>query len=62
MRGESFFRTQKVERVYHRRGLTRMEAKQDVFHCIEVFYNRQRRHFMLGYRSLAEFEAISKVA
>lgn len=59
---ESFFRTLKVERVYHRRYLTREEAKQDVFHWIEVFYNRQRRHSTLGYRSPAEFEAMSKVA
>jgi putative transposase len=59
---ESFFRTLKVERVYHRRYRTREEAKQDVFQWIEVFYNRQRRHSTLGYRSPAEFEAMSKVA
>jgi len=27
-----------------------------------VFYNRQRRHSTLGYRSPAEFEAMTKVA
>jgi putative transposase len=59
---ESFFRTLKVERVYHRRYATREEAKQDVFQWIEVFYNRQRRHSTLGYRSPAEFEATQKVA
>lgn len=59
---ESFFRTLKVERVYHRRYATREEAKQDVFQWIEVFYNRQRRHSTLGYRSPAEFEAMKKVA
>ncbi len=59
---ESFFRTLKVERVYHRRYQTREEAKQDVFQWIEVFYNRQRRHSTLGYRSPAEFEAMKKVA
>lgn len=59
---ESFFRTLKVERVYHRRYQTREEAKQDVFQWIEVFYNRQRRHSTLGYRSPAEFEAMMKVA
>jgi transposase InsO family protein len=59
---ESFFRTLKVERVYHRRYRTREEARQDVFQWIEVFYNRQRRHSTLGYRSPAEFEAIMKVA
>lgn len=59
---ESFFRTLKVERVYHQRYRTREDAKQDVFQWIEVFYNRQRRHSTLGYRSPAEFEAINKVA
>lgn len=59
---ESFFRTLKVERVYHRRYLTREEARQDVFQWIEVFYNRQRRHSTLGYRTPAEFEAMLKVA
>jgi transposase InsO family protein len=59
---ESFFHTLKVELVHHRRYLTRGEARQDIFEWIEVFYNRQRRHSTLGYRSPAEFEAMSKVA
>lgn len=59
---ESFFKTLKVERVYHRRYRARDEAKQDVFQWIEVFYNRQRRHSTLGYRSPTEFEAMGKVA
>ncbi|MHB8699384.1 MAG: IS3 family transposase, partial [Sulfuricaulis sp.] len=29
---------------------------------IEVFYNRQRRHSTLGYRSPAEFEAMTNIA
>lgn len=58
---ESFFHTLKVELVHHRH-LTRDEARQDIFEWIEVFYNRQRRHSTLGYRSPAEFEAMSKVA
>ncbi len=59
---ESFFRTLKVERVYHRRYQTREEARQDVFQWVEVFYNRQRRHSTLGYRSPAEYEATMAVA
>ena len=59
---ESFFGTLKKELVHDRRYATRDEAKQDVFEWIEVFYNRQRRHSTLGYRSPAEFEAMSKVA
>lgn len=59
---ESFFGTLKKELVHHRRYLTREEAKQDIFEWIEVFYNRQRRHSTLGYRSPAEFEALTNVA
>lgn len=59
---ESFFHTLKVELVHHRRYLTRDEARQDIFEWIEVFYNRERRHSTLGYRSPAEFEAMAKVA
>ena len=59
---ESFFHTLKVELVHHRRYLTRDEARQDIFEWIEVFYNRQRRHSTLGYRSPAEFETVGKVA
>lgn len=47
---ESFFKTLKVERVYHRRYRARDEAKQDVFRST------------LGYRSPTEFEAMGKVA
>lgn len=59
---ESFFHTLKVELVHHRRYLTRDEARQDIFEWIEVFYNRQRRHSTLGYRSPTEFEMMTKVA
>lgn len=54
---ESFFGTLKRERVYHQRYATRSEATQDIFEYIEVFYNRQRRHSTLGYRSPVEIEA-----
>ena len=59
---ESFFGTLKKELVHHRRYRTREEAKQDIFEWIEVFYNRQRRHSTLGYRSPAEFETINNIA
>jgi len=59
---ESFFGTLKRELIYHRRYVTREEARQDIFEYIEVFYNRQRRHSMLGYHSSAEYEARAAVA
>lgn len=36
---------------------TRAEARTTIFEYIEVFYNRQRLHSALGYRSPAQFEA-----
>ena len=48
---ESFFATLKRERVYRRRYRSRAEARADLFDYIEVFYNRQRRHSLLGHRT-----------
>lgn len=53
---ESFFSTLKVERIHRRRYLTVEQARVDIFHYIEVFYNRKRSHSMLGYMSPLEFE------
>jgi putative transposase len=53
---ESFFGTLKMELVDDEDYRTRDEAKQSLFHYIEVFYNRQRRHSYLGYVSPVEFE------
>lgn len=53
---ESFFSTLKVERIYRRRYLTKEQARVDVFHYIEVFYNRKRSHSKLGYVSPLEYE------
>jgi transposase InsO family protein len=54
---ESFFATLKSELVHRRRYRTRAEAKRDLFEYIERFYNTERRHSALEYRSPAEFEA-----
>jgi putative transposase len=59
---ESFFGTLKAELIYHRKYETRGEAQSDIFDYIEVFYNRQRLHSALGYRSPAEFELLANVA
>jgi len=53
---ESFFHTLKTEHVYDYRYETRAEAMQSIFEYIEMFYNRQRRHSALGYRSPVSFE------
>jgi len=59
---ESFFSALKKELVHHRRFETRGQAKSEIFDYIEVFYNRQRLHSTLGYRSPVEFEEMNKVA
>ncbi len=56
---ESFFSTLKVECVYQQRYRTRDEAKHNIFEWMEVHYNRQRRHSTLGFRSPAQFEAMT---
>jgi len=53
---ESFFHTLKTELIHHRRFETREQAKQEIFEYIEVFYNRQRKHSTLGYRTPVEFD------
>jgi len=59
---ESFFKTLKVERVYHRKYRTRDEAQADIFQYIEVFYNRLRRHSAIGYHSPVDFEMLRVAA
>ncbi len=59
---ESFFHTLKTELTHHRRYQTREEARRDIFEYIEVFYNRQRLHSSLGYKSPAEFESEFRLA
>lgn len=54
---ESFFATLKTELVHHRSYQTRQEAQREIFEFIEVFYNRQRLHAALDYRSPADFES-----
>ena len=53
---ESFFHSLKVEQVHHDDYHTRDEARSVVFDYIEVFYNRQRRHSSLGYKSPINYE------
>jgi len=43
-----FFHTLKTELVRHENYRSRTEAKASIFGCIEVFYDRQRRHSHIG--------------
>ncbi|CAM3947933.1 Integrase catalytic domain-containing protein [Deinococcus frigens] len=53
---ESFFATLKTELELSRARRNRAQTRTEVFEWIEVFYNRQRRHSSLGYRSPVAFE------
>jgi transposase InsO family protein len=53
---ESFFRSLKVECLYHHSFKTQEEAKMIIFDYMEIFYNRQRRHSTLNYLSPVDYE------
>lgn len=53
---ESFFATLKKELIYREKYQTHEQAKASLFYYIEVFYNRQRRHSALGYKSPHDYE------
>ncbi len=53
---ESFFHTLKVEYVHHEKFITEQQAKQAIFEWIEVFYNRERLHSSLSYKTPVAYE------
>ena len=56
---ESFFSNLKNELVHHVLFEDRDEARSAIFDYLEVFYNRQRIHQSLGFKSPASFEAMA---
>jgi putative transposase len=55
---ESWNHSFKVEAILGEKFPTRAEAISAIFDYIEVYYNRQRMHSALGYRTPLEFEEI----
>jgi putative transposase len=53
---ESFWGSMQIELLNRQRWKTRVELANAMFDYIEIFYNRQRRHSGLAYRSPIEFE------
>ena len=53
---ESFFHTLKTECVSFEQYQSREDGHRRLFDYIEVFYNRQRRHSSLGYRTPCEVD------
>jgi len=56
---ESFFSSLKQELTHHERFVDRDEARSKLFDYFEVFYNRERLHSGLHYRSPAQFERMA---
>ena len=58
---ESFFHTLKTELVMYCDYKTRDQApRASLFHYMEVFYNRQRRHSTINYVAPLAFEASTR--
>ena len=53
---ESLFSRYKAELLEAGRLRTWGEARMETFHYIEGYYNRERRHSALGYKTPDEFE------
>lgn len=53
---ESFWGKLKTELVHRRNFASRTQARRAIFEYVEVFYNRQRLHSALGYKSPVDFE------
>jgi putative transposase len=56
---ESFFHTLKVELVHRGRFVTQEEARRELFAYLEGYYNRQRLHSALGYRTPEQAERLA---
>jgi transposase InsO family protein len=53
---ESFFKSLKVEWVYNHKYQLRSDAELSIFYWIESWYNKNRRHSAIGYKTIKEFE------
>ena len=53
---ESFFGSLKVEEIHKNKYLNIFEVRRSIFEYIEIFYNRNRKHSYLGYKSPIKFE------
>lgn len=58
---ESFYHSLKTEWVVFEDYRTRTQARSSLFEYIELFYNRQRRHSSLAYKSPVTYENMMSV-
>jgi putative transposase len=54
---EAFYSTLKAELIHRQAWPSRTAARHAIFEFVEVFYNHQRLHSSLGYRTPAEYES-----
>ena len=59
---ESFFHTLKTELIHHEKYQTKTQARLSVFEYIEVFFNRERMHSTLGYKTPVEYKILKEAA
>lgn len=57
---ESFWSSMQIELLNRKRWKIRLELANAIFDYIEIFYNRQRRHSSLDYRTPIEHELLSE--
>jgi transposase InsO family protein len=55
---ENFFKTLKTEGVYGNKFENQKLAARTIFEFIEIWYNRERLHSSLGYRTPAQMEEL----
>lgn len=58
---ESFFKSLKSEAIYGQHIMNKKEMRSLIFEYIEVWYNRQRRHSYIGYKTILELENEHKI-
>jgi len=58
---ESFFKTLKVELVYHNKYQTKKQAELSIFEYIETFYNTKRRHKQLNNLTILEHKKLINI-
>ena len=59
---ESFFGIIKSELIHHERFKGSKDTLRAIFEYIEIYYNRKRKHFTLGYNTPAQIEQVMKTA
>lgn len=57
---QSFWSSMQIELLNRKKWKTRVELANAIFEYIEIFYNRQRRHSSIGYRTPIEYELRSE--